>query len=169
MIMGKGIEKRKFQRLEAPLGVSVDIQSGDDIPASISFVTETRNISRNGICLETKFVQIGGVHLLSGPPGARENRLHMTISLFADEPPFSATGEVCWYDVDCDADENIYRLGVEFLDIAEHGKGQLLRFLKIHRSHEGFFSLAAGKILHCIRPQDKLHGLQVVQRVSGPL
>ncbi|HOG16509.1 MAG TPA: PilZ domain-containing protein [Syntrophales bacterium] len=167
--MARGIEKRKFHRLDVPLAVCVDVESSEDLPARVpSFQTESRNISRNGICLETRFVEVGGVHLLAGPPGARENRLHMKISLFPEEPPFLVTGEVCWYDVDCEVDENIYRLGVEFLDIAEQGKGQLLRFLKIHKNREGFLSLAAEKLLHCIRPQNKPEGLQVVQRVSGP-
>jgi len=169
MIMGRGIEKRKFHRLEMPLQVSIDIETAEELPVAMSsFQAVSRNISRKGICLEARFIEVGGIHLLSGPPGAWENRLHMEISLFPEEPPFRATGEVCWYDVDCDADENIYRLGVEFLDIADHGREQLLRFLKIHRSADGFFSQAAERILHCIRPQDKIDGLQVVQRVSGP-
>jgi len=169
MIMGKGIEKRKFHRLEMPLQVSIDIETADELPVAMSpFQTESRNISRKGICLETRFIEVGGIRLLSGPPGARDNRLRMEISLFPEEPPFRAIGEVCWYDVDCDTDENIYRLGVEFLEIADHGKEQLLRFLKIHRGADGFFSHAAERILHCIRPQDRIDGLQVVQRVSGP-
>ncbi len=167
--MARGIEKRKFHRLDVPLAVCVDVESSEDLPARVpSFQTESRNISRNGICLETRFVEVGGVHLLAGPPGARENRLHMKISLFPAEPPLLASGQVCWYDVDCEAGENIYRLGVEFLEIGDQGRGQLLRFLKTHKSRDGFLSLAAQRILRCVRPQSKPERLPVVQRVSGP-
>jgi hypothetical protein len=77
--------------------------------------------------------------LLSGPPFARENRLHLSIELIPDEPPLTATGEVQWYDIARDIPEFICRLGVAFIEIKDGGKDQLARFLKKHQNNKGYF------------------------------
>ncbi len=100
---------------------------------------QSRNISKAGICLETKALEIDGVNLLSGAPCARENRLHLKIDLIPEEPPFTAIGEVRWYDVVRDATECMYQIGIEFIDIKDNGKKQLARFLKSHKTGDGFF------------------------------
>jgi hypothetical protein len=98
----------------------------------------------SGICLETKSVEVDGINLLSGPPFARENRLHLSIELIPGEPPLMATGEVQWYDAARDIPEFICRLGVVFIEIKDGGKDQLARFLKKHQSNKGYFK----KLLH---------------------
>jgi hypothetical protein len=84
-------------------------------------------------------LEIEGVHLLSGAPCARDNRLRMTIALTPEEPPFTAIGEVRWYDVVRNTTECLYQIGIEFLDIKAQGKDQLQRFLKSHKDNEGLF------------------------------
>ena len=132
--MGNGLEKRKFQRLEYPLAVNVEIVSAGKEPKGSPLLhMKSRNISKAGICLESKALETDGLRLLSGRPGARENHLHLLIGLLSDEPAFEAIGEPCWYDVAQDAPELSYQIGIEFIDIKGDGRKQLERFLKHHK------------------------------------
>lgn len=132
--------KRKFQRLEFPLEVTVEIVSAQEVPKGLPQLhIKSRSISKGGICLETKSIEVDGVNLLSGRPFARENHLHLSIELIPDEPPFMATGEVLWYDAAYDIPEFICRLGVAFIEIKDGGKDQLARFLKKHQDNKGYF------------------------------
>ena len=125
------LEKRKFQRLEFPLEVKIEIVSARGIPKGLPLMhIQSRNISKGGICLETKSIEVDDVNLMSGHPFARENRLHLNIELIPGEPPFMATGEVRWYDIARDIPEFICQLGVAFIEIKDSGKNQLERFLK---------------------------------------
>jgi hypothetical protein len=125
------LEKRKFQRLEFPVEVTIEIVPAPGVPKGLPRLhIKSRNISKGGICLETKSIEVDGVNLMSGHPFARENRLHLSIDLIPGEPPFMATGEVRWYDIARDIPEFICRLGVAFIEIKDGGKDQLERFFK---------------------------------------
>jgi hypothetical protein len=125
------LEKRKFQRLELPLEVTVEIVSAQEMSKGLPRLhIKSRNISKSGICLETKSIEVDGVNLISGLPFARENRLHLSIELIPEEPPLMATGEVRWYDIARDIPGFIYQMGVAFIEITDGGKDQLARFLK---------------------------------------
>ena len=138
--MANGLEKREFQRLHVPIEVTADIVTISEKSRGLPPLhMQSRNISKTGICLETTTLEVDGVNLLSGPPCARENRLHLTIALIPEEQPFSAIGEVRWYDVARDTNGYMYQVGIEFMDIKGNGKDQLVRFLKSHRSKDGFF------------------------------
>ena len=138
--MDDGLEKRKFQRLEFPLEVTVEIVSALGVPKGLPRLhVKSRNISKGGICLEIKSIEVDGVNLLSGLPFARENRLHLNIELFQEEPPLIAKGEIRWYDIARDIPEFTGRLGVAFIEIKDGGKDQLARFLKKHRKNKGIF------------------------------
>ena len=134
--MANGLEKRKFQRLQFPIEVTAEIVTVAEMPRGLSPLhIQSRNISKAGICLETMALEVDGVNLLSGSPYARENRLYLKIDLIPNEPPFTAIGEVRWYDVARDAIEFMYQIGVEFLEIKDNGKDQLIRFLKSHKTN----------------------------------
>ena len=138
--MSDGLEKRKFQRLEYPLDVTVEIVSVMDAPKVLAPLhLKSRNISKRGICLETKAIEFEGINLLSGHPFARKHRLFMKVELLPNEQLFEAIGEVRWYDISSDMPEFIYQVGVEFIDIKNNGKDQLLRFLKNQKSNKGYF------------------------------
>ncbi len=138
--MTNQLEKRRFHRLEFPIKVTAEILTIDDVPRGLPpLCIECRNISAAGICLETKSLEIEGVHLLSGAPYARENRLHMTIDLIPGEPPFMAVGEVRWYDIARDKTEYPYQIGIEFLDVKSPERDQLHRFLRNHKIDGGLF------------------------------
>lgn len=138
--MSEGLEKRKLLRLDCPLEVSVHIVPVKEAPnGQPPLHIKSRNISKDGICLETKALEVEGVNLLSGHPFAREHRLFMKVELIPNEGLFEATGEVRWYDVSPDTPESIYRVGVAFTDIKDNGKEQLSRFLKTHNNGNGYF------------------------------
>ena len=139
--MFDGSEKRKFQRLERPLDVTVEIVSARDAPRGLPRLhIKSRDISKGGICLETNSIEVDGVNLLSGQPFARENRLRLSIKLVPEEPPLTATGEVRWYDIARDIPESICRLGVAFIEIEDGGKERLARLLKKHQNKMRVFS-----------------------------
>jgi len=132
--LSDGLEKRKFQRLECPLEGTVKIVPVKKVSNDPPLMhIQSRNISKGGICLETKAIEVEGINLLSGLPFARKHRLHMNIELIPNEQLFEAIGEVRWYDISHDIPEYIYRVGVAFIDIKNNGKEQLLRFLKNHK------------------------------------
>ncbi len=138
--MANGLEKREFQRLHVPIEVTAEIVSLSEKSRGLPPLhMQSRNISKAGICLETATLEIDGVHLLSGAPCARENRLSLKIQLIPEEPPFQAVGEVRWYDVLPDATGCMYQIGIVFIEIKNSGKDQLARFLKRHRTTGGFF------------------------------
>src|SRR5208337_4550214 len=117
--MNDGLEKRKFQRLECPLEGTIKIVPVKEAPNNLPPLhIKSRNISKNGICLEIKPIEVEGINLPSGLP-------------FPNEQLFEAIGEVRWYDIL--RDEYIYQVGVAFIDIKDNGKEQLLRFLKTHK------------------------------------
>ena len=129
--MTKGLEKRRFHRLDYPLEVTIEIIRGEEVPVVLPPVqVKSRNISRGGICLESRVLEIQGINLLSGAPLARKHSLRLKIELLPAEAPFYATGEVRWYDVARDTVELTYHLGVEFLEFKDRGEDQLLRFLR---------------------------------------
>ena len=131
MTDGYGLEKRKFHRLPYPLEVRVEIVTALEAPRDLPpLQMQSRNISKDGICLETNSLEVKGVSLLAGPPCARESRLRMTLTLVPQEPPLTAIGEVRWYDIVREEAGCLYQIGIEFLDIKIGGKEQLHQFLK---------------------------------------
>jgi hypothetical protein len=135
--MTQGMEKRKFYRLPYPLDVVVEIVTAAETPRDVPAVhLHSRNISKEGICLETDALEWNSVSLIAGAPCARENRLRMTLQLEPAGPSLTVTGEVRWYDVVRDEGGCLYQLGIEFLDFREGGKEQLFHFLK-SRQHKG--------------------------------
>lgn len=136
--MFDGLDKRRFQRLALPLNVAVEIVSAREEPKGLPrLLVKSRNLSKGGICLEMESIEVDGVHLLSGLPFARENRLHLSIEIVPEEPPLTATGEVQWYDVARDLPGCVYRLGVAFIEIGDDGKERLAKFLKKHQKEMG--------------------------------
>lgn len=132
--MSMGVEKRKFQRLEIPLTVTVEIISTEELLQRLPpMAMQCRNVSPDGICLETRSIEADGVNLLSGPPGARENRLRLAIEIEPGEEPLQAIGEVCWYDISRDVPVFMYQIGVAFTEFEADDRQRLARFLKAHK------------------------------------
>ena len=87
--MNDGLEKRKFQRLECPLEGTIKIVPVKEAPNNLPPLhIKSRNISKNGICLEIKPIEVEGINLPSGLPFAREHRIYMNIELIPNEQLF---------------------------------------------------------------------------------
>jgi hypothetical protein len=130
----RGVEKRRFLRLEIPLQVTLTILSEDLVPGGARPIrVKSRNISGQGICIETRQIEIDGVHMLSGSPGAQKNRLDLTIELYDIEKTIQVTGEVCWYDLSPESENFMFQVGIVFLDMNSQDKDLLKSFLKNHQ------------------------------------
>ena len=136
----RGVQKRKFFRLEIPLQVKVTIITEDKVPGGqTSIIVKSRNISEEGICIETRQVEIDGVHMLSGSPGAQKNRLDLELDLYGTEKTLKIIGEVCWYDLAPESENFMFQVGIVFLNIDAEKKSQLKSFLKNQRPRKGGF------------------------------
>jgi hypothetical protein len=92
--MTQGMEKRKFYRLPYPLDVVVEIVTVAETPRDVPVLhLHSRNISKEGICLETETLEWNGVSLIAGAPCARESRLRMTLLLELAGPSLTVIGE----------------------------------------------------------------------------
>ncbi len=148
-IKSKGVEKRKFFRLELPLQVTVRILTEEGVPGGIRpLKLKSNNISEQGICLETRQIVVDSVNILSGSPGARENLLNMEIELVPGEEPVVVIGEVCWYDVLRETEEFMYQVGVVFLEFEGHAKERIKLFLKSHKGQESLISKISALFKH---------------------
>jgi hypothetical protein len=126
----RGVEKRKFQRLECAVAVRVTILvEEEDLSSPKSFTATSKNISLEGICLETRQVEVDGVHILTGSPGSVKNRLDMEIELYPSEKPFKVLGEVCWYDLAKETEEFIFEVGIVFIKMDAAAKEILKQFI----------------------------------------
>ena len=126
-----GLHKRRCKRLDIVLDVAVHIDANDkktSLPENLT--ASCRNLSIHGLCLETSQLADGAVKLLSGRPGERDYTLTLEIILQPQEAPFQARGEVCWYNVDHNAQDFIYQLGVEFVEISPAARKMLKRFIR---------------------------------------
>jgi len=136
----RGVEKRRFLRLEAPLQVRLTIISEEQVPGGPRTIeVKSRNLSEQGICIETRQIEVDGVHMLSGSPGAQKNRLDMAIELYDIEKTIQVTGEVCWYDLLPESENFMFQVGIVFLDIKPQDKDQLKNFLKKHQPRRNGF------------------------------
>jgi len=98
-----------------------------------SVIVKSRNISEEGICIETRQVEIDGVHMLSGSPGAQKNRLDLELELYGTEKTLKIIGEVCWYDLAPESENFMFQVGIVFLNFDAEKKSLLKSFLKNQR------------------------------------
>jgi len=128
-----GLDKRRFRRLDVARDVTVRIETnGKKTGLPESLQASCRNLSLDGLCLETSRLAHGAVKLLSGRRGERDYRLSLEILLNPQDPPFQARGEVCWYNVDHSATDFIYQIGVDFVELAPQSRTMLKRFIRKH-------------------------------------
>jgi hypothetical protein len=137
----QGLERRRFTRLGAPLLVKVTIIADEEFPGGPRmFTAKCRNISLEGICIETRQIEIDGVHILSGSPRSVKNQLQLELELDATKNPLKALGEVCWYDLLSDAEEFTFQVGIIFVRIDGNGKFDLKNYLKAqHKKSDNIF------------------------------
>ena len=144
----RGVEKRKFYRLDCAVQVRVTILVEEEqLSSPKSFTAKSKNISLEGICLETRQVEVEGVHILTGSPGSLKNRLEMEIDLYPDEKPFKVFGEVCWYDLSKETEEFMFEVGIVFIKMDSAAKDTLRKFINSQASRgKGFLKSIFNKL-----------------------
>jgi len=128
-----GLDKRRFRRLDIALDVTVRIETDakkTGLPESLQ--ASCRNLSLDGLCLETSRLAHSAVKLLSGRRGERDYRLCLEIMLNPEAPPLQARGEVCWYNVDHSCLDFVYQVGVEFTELPPRSRTMLKRYIRKH-------------------------------------
>ncbi|MBF0532888.1 MAG: PilZ domain-containing protein [Candidatus Omnitrophica bacterium] len=116
------MDHRRYIRLKSIFPVEFRPAAGDSLPASAAPWLQgyTRDISLNGICLETAFIPVAMAALLDG-----EIELRLRIPL--SQPPISAKGKIIWSRRGPASEDRIYRLGVEFSAIGSADRNRLVR------------------------------------------
>ncbi len=144
----RGIDRRKFYRLEHALDVTVTIPAEEEeLSRPKTFIAKSKNISPHGICLETRQVEVNGVHILTGSPRSPRNRLNLAIGLYPHEKPFEIQGEVCWYDLAKEQEEFLFEVGIVFVNMTEEARQTLKKFINSQTSRDkGFFKRLFNKL-----------------------
>ena len=144
----RGVEKRKFQRLDCAVQVRVTILvEEEDLSSPKSFIAKSNNISLEGMCLETRQVEVDGVHILTGSPGSLKNRLDMAIDLYPSEKPFNILGEVCWYDLSKETEEFMFEVGIVFINMDAAARQTLKKFISSQKARgKGFLKSIFNKL-----------------------
>ncbi len=100
-------------------------------------VGRTRDVSRDGLCLETNTVMIGRMHILGEAMGG-DRRLLMAIAVPDEENPLEVLGEVIWYGLAPRDSDFRFRAGVLFTEVDEEGRKRWEDFLASVRKKKIF-------------------------------
>ncbi len=125
----KGVERRKFLRLESPVPVWFNLfhvfgrrETSRRLGGMIS------NVSAEGICLETNVVLVDGSHVFSEAM-TDEKRLKLEINLPGESERITAVGKVIWYDLGASGSPYRFRAGVYLTEMDGNFKETWSRFL----------------------------------------
>jgi hypothetical protein len=131
-----GVERRKLRRLKTPLagefGLTTD--SWGETPSS-SVLGQIRNVSREGLCLETNTVILDRIHVLAEAMGT-EKRLFLSIEIPESETRIEALGRVVWYDLASEDSDFRFRAGVLFTHMEKDVKKRWHDFLAAIKKRE---------------------------------
>jgi len=105
--------------LNAPLPVQFVLVPGQiGEPLSGAVVGRTRDVSGEGLCLETNAVIRDRLHVLAEAMGS-EKRLLLAIEISDRENPLEVLGQVIWYDLAPEDSDFRFRAGVLFTEMGE--------------------------------------------------
>lgn len=125
----RGIERRKFRRLNTPMPVRFSLledQVSELCPRAM--VGRTRDVSPEGLCLETNTVMCDGTHILAEAMG-HEKRLLMAIAISDSDDPWEVFGRVIWYDLAPEGSDHRFRAGVSFIELSKEARKKWRGFL----------------------------------------
>jgi hypothetical protein len=125
----RGVERRKFLRLESPVPVWFNLfhvlgrrETTRRLGGIIS------NVSPEGICLETNVVLVDGSHVFSEAM-TDEKGLKLEINLPGESEGITAVGKVIWYDLSTSGSPYRFRAGVYLTEMDGNSKETWSRFL----------------------------------------
>jgi hypothetical protein len=98
------------------------------MPEGATLSGRTRDVSAEGLCLETNTVMRERVHVLSEAMG-REGRLFLAVRLPDKEEPVEVLGRVVWYDLAPDDSDLRFRAGVLFIEMGQESRENWRSFL----------------------------------------
>ena len=125
-----GPERRRTLRLEVPLAIRFRITNTDGKgTASRELHGETRNVSREGFCIETDTVEADGLHVFGDTLMIRSSEIAVEIDLPGEGEPLRCVGEVVWYDRCEEGAPYRFRVGVQLTRIDEEEKKKLKALL----------------------------------------
>ncbi len=128
----RGVERRKFLRLESPLPVRFNLYNVlGRRDASRKLGGMISNVSLEGICLETNVVLVDGSHVFS--EAMEEERLRMEIDVPPESERITALGKVMWYDLSSSGSPYRFRAGVYLTEMDGNSKEIWRRFLSTLR------------------------------------
>lgn len=117
-----GLERRKLTRLNSPLPVQFCIVPAHGSESrSEAVIGRIRDVSAEGLCLETNTVIISRMHILSEAMSG-EKRLLLAIEIPDGEPPLETLTKVIWYDLAPEDSDYRFRAGVLFTEMGEKVK-----------------------------------------------
>ncbi len=125
----RGVDRRKFLRLESPLPVRFNLYNVlGKRDASRKLGGMVSNVSLEGICLETNVVLVDGSHLFSEAM-EEERRLRMEIDVPPESERITAMGKVIWYDLSSSGSPYRFRAGVYLTEMDGNSREIWRRFL----------------------------------------
>jgi hypothetical protein len=125
----RGVERRKFLRLESPLPVSFNLYHVlGRRETSRRLGGMASNVSPEGICLETNVVLIDGSHVFSEAM-TEEKSLKLEIDLPAASERIRALGKVVWYDLSLSGSPYRFRAGVYLTEMDGNAQETWRRFI----------------------------------------
>jgi len=125
----KGVERRKFLRLESPLAAWFNLfHVLGRREASRRLGGMVTNVSPEGVCLETNVVLADGSHVFSEAM-ADEKRLKLEITLPGESEGITAVGKVVWYDLSSSDSPYRFRAGIYLTEMDDNTKETWARFL----------------------------------------
>jgi hypothetical protein len=118
----KGVERRKFLRLESPLAACFSLfHVFGRREASRRLEGMVSNVSPGGVCLETNVVLVDGSHVFSEAM-TDEKRLKLEITLPGESGEIKAVGKVVWYDLSSPDSPYRFRAGIYLTEMDDSTK-----------------------------------------------
>ncbi len=128
--------KRKFKRINSSLNAKFKIISGKNPKNTSSIINSiAKNISLNGLCLETSLVQSDGLHISHDSSMMTKNKLDIEIELPNKNDKgenldvIHILGRVTWYDKKTNYQHFPFEVGIDILEISDEDFLKLKTFI----------------------------------------
>jgi len=93
----RDVERRRFLRVKGTVPVFFQLRDSSDREVSRLIEGESRDISRQGICLQTDMLIVDGLNLFARAMEP-DMKLSLKIKLPMRNEPINVTGRVVWHD-----------------------------------------------------------------------
>ncbi len=105
------------------------VREGEGTKVSRLLEGMLRDVSAEGIAMETPCIETDGLHISYDSVPARKNRIYLQFEL-PSEKAVKAVAETIWYERMSSAD-NLFAVGLKFLEISKESRAALKEFLEV--------------------------------------